>query len=431
MVYFKDVSYMLSHVFFMAYIYLFMIHRYSKGKTIFICFITCSVMNLLDLLKLNLFGGNLWVYFVTTIVQIGIAQMTGFWISKVRNTKTLFIGLSASNYVVIGSISASIIYLCTDRFYLALIGNVVVHIVILLALYSKIGVIFQKYCERDWGDNWLELCLVPVFFFCSFSSIAFFPHTLYDYPSNILVAVFLMITMFVSYVVVLHYMDSEMRQIEEYWKNVMFESYIKGLESQKHLVEQSEQNLKVLRHDMRHYVTMIQSLLDQGEYEEIRSITEHIDEVTRENKVQRYCDNLVVNTILLKMAELARTHEITVNMDLHIQEQIPVNEYEFAMVLANLLENAVYSTKELSPEKRYINAKIQCTKERLLIDMLNECEEKLEFDSLTGLPKSKKGKNHGLGMQSVLTFAEKLGGNIECYCENQKFRIILFVDFGD
>lgn len=431
MVYFKDISYMLSHVFFMAYIYLFIIHRYSKGKTISICVISCLIMNLLDLLKLNMFPGNNLCYFVTTIVQIAIAQFTGLFISKRRNSQTLFIGLSASNYVVIGSISASILYIYTNHFYFALIGNFIVHIVILLALYFRIGIIFRKFCERDWGNNWGELCLIPVFFFCSFSCLAFFPNTLYEYPANILVSIFLMITMFASYVVVLHYIDSEMKQIEEYWKNVMFESYIKGLKSQIHMVEQSEQNLKVLRHDMRHYLVMINSLLDQGEYENIRSITEHINEVIRENKVKRYCENLVVNTILLKMAELAKSFEITLNMDLLIQKQIPVNEYEFAMVLANLLENAVYGIKELDSEKKYINAKIQCTEEHLLIDMSNECEEKIEFDSLTGLPKRKKGKKHGLGMQSVLTFSEKWGGNIDCYCENNKFRIILFADFCD
>ena len=54
-----------------------------------------------------------------------------------------------------------------------------------------------------------------------------------------------MITMLVSYAVVLRYMDSENRQVEEYWKNVMFESYIKGLESQSYLVEQSERNLRI------------------------------------------------------------------------------------------------------------------------------------------------------------------------------------------
>lgn len=431
MVYFKDISYMLSHVFFMAYIYLFVIHRYSKKKTIAVCAISCIIMNLLDLLKLNLFPENHLCYFLTTIVQISIAQFTALFIAKGRNSKTLFIGLSASNYVVIGSISASILYLYTNHIYFALIGNIFIHIVILLALYDKIGTIFQKFGERNFEDTWWELCLIPVFFFCSFSCVAFFPHTLYEYPSNVLVSIFLMVTMFVSYVVVLRYMNSEMKHIEEYWKNVMFESYIQGLESQNHLVKQTEQNLKVLRHDMRHYLMMINSLLDQGKYEEIRNITVHINEVIKENKIRQYCENLVINTILAKMAELARSFEITLNMDLLIQKEIPVNEYEFAMVLANLLENAVYSIKDLEPAKKYINAKIHCTKEHLLIDMNNEYEEEIEFDSLTGLPKSQKGKNHGLGMQSVMTFSEKLGGNIECYCENNKFRIILFVNFSD
>lgn len=429
MVLFTEISYMLSGVFFLAYIYLFIIHRYSKGKTIFICAISCIVSNTLAYLKLNTFSGNYLFYFVSTIVQIIVVQLTALLISKKRNSTTLFVGLSASNYAVLGSISASIIYVFTKNYCFALIGDFVIQVIVLLALYFRLSAIFKKFCERDWGSKQWTLCLVPIFFYCSFSSVAFFPHTLHEYPANILVSIFLMITMFVSYVVVFHYIDSETKQITEYWKNVMFESYIKGLESQNHLVEQSEQNLKILRHDMRHYMMMINSLLNQGEYEKIRSITEHISEVIGENKVNRYCENLVVNTILSEMTELAKSFEITLNMDLLIEKQIPVNEYEFAMVLANLLENAVYSVKELNSARKYINAKIHCTNEHLLIDMSNECEEEIEFDSLTKLPKSHKGKNHGLGMQSVLSFSEKLGGNIDCYCENNIFRIILFVDF--
>lgn len=142
MVYFMELSYMLGYVFFMAYIYLFMIHRYSQKKTIFICFISFFALSLLDILKLDTYAGSQVCYFVITIVQIIIAQLTGLLISKGRNSMTLFIGLSASNYVVIGSISASIIYIFTDHFYFALFGNIVVHIVVLLVLYFKLGAIF-------------------------------------------------------------------------------------------------------------------------------------------------------------------------------------------------------------------------------------------------------------------------------------------------
>ncbi len=429
MVYFKDISYMLSHVFFMAFIYLFLMHRYSPKKTLGICFISFSVMNLLDYVKLNLFPDSKLCYFFADIIQILVAQSTGLFISKKRDSRVLFIGLSASNYVIVGSITASILYIYTNNFFLALVGNTLMHVVILFVLFFRIGNIFHKFYEWDFRKGWWELCLIPSFFFCSFSCLAFFPYTLYEYPENILVSIFLMITMLVSYVVVLRYVDSETKQVEGYWKNVMFESYIKGLESQYYLVEQSEKNLKILRHDIRHYSTMIDSLLDQEEYDEIRNIAEHINEVVNENKIVRYCENLIINTILLKMAEQAQSFQITLQLDILIPKQIPVNEYEFALVIANLLENAVFSVKNLEPIKRYVDAKIHCTTEYLLIDIENECEKEVNFDSITGLPKSKRGENHGLGMQSVLVFSDKLGGNIDCYCENNHFRIILFVNF--
>lgn len=427
MIYVKNISYMFSHIFFVIFIYLFLTHRYSQKKTTAICFISCTIMNLLDILKLNLVPDSNLVYFFTTILQIAIAQSTGLLIAKKRDSRVLFISLSASNYVIVGSITASILYILTGSISLALTGNLLMHLTILMILFYKIGGIFHTFCERDLGKSWWELCLIPVFFFCSFSCLAFFPHTLYEYPQNIPVSIFLMITMLVSYVVVLRYLDSANKQVDEYWKNVMFGSYIKGLESQNYLVEQSEQNLKILRHDMKHYSMMIDSLMNQGEYDEIRHITGHINEVVNENKIDRYCENLIINTLLTQMVGQAKSFHIALHLDVMIPREIPVNEYAFAMVLANLLENAVHGVKNTEPSKRYINGKIHCTAEYLLIDMENECANELLFDSLTGLPKSQKGKGHGLGMKSVQAFCDKLGGNIDCYCENHKFRIIMFV----
>ncbi|RKI30554.1 GHKL domain-containing protein [bacterium 1xD8-6] len=429
MVYFKDISYMLSHAFFMAFIYLFLMHRYSRKKTLAICFLSFNVLNLLDFIKLNLYPDSALCYFAVDLVQILTAQATGIFISRKRDSRALFIGLSASNYVIVGSITASILYIYTDNVYLALSGNFLMHLVILLVLFLRIGDIFHRFYEWEFMKGWWELCLIPVFFFSSFSCLAFFPYTLYELPENILVSIFLMITMLVSYVVVLRYMDSKIKQSEEYWKNVMFESYIKGLESQHYLVEQSERNLKILRHDMRHYSMIIDSLLDQGEYDEIRNIAAHINEVVVENKVARYCENLIVNTILLKMTEQAQSFHIDLRMDVRVPREIPVNEYEFALVLANLLENAINSVKDLGEAGKYVTAKVHCTAEYLLIDMENECGKEISFNTVTGLPESGSGRNHGLGLQSVKAFSEKLGGNIDCYCEKNRFRIILFVNF--
>lgn len=426
MIYIQNISYTMSHIFFLVFVYLFMVHRYSKKKTLVICFLSYIFTTVMNQLKLNIFPGHPLFYFVVTLVQIIIAQLTGIIISKKRNGKALFVGLSASNYVLIGSIIASILYIATGSVILSVTGNLISHVGILLLLYFYIRNTIFKFCERDTEKSCWEICLIPVFFYCCFSSIAFFPFTLYDHHDNILVAIFLIITMLVSYLVVMRYMDSETKQVEAYWKNVMFGSYIKGLESQNYLTERSEQNLKILRHDMRHYSMMIDSLLDQEEYAEIKNITGRINEVINENKVVQYCENRIVNTAFMTTAEQARSLQIPLHLDILVPRQITVNEYTLAVVLSNLLENAVYSTKSAASSEKSIDAKIHCTDKYLLIDVENDCDQEIFFDSTTGLPKSSRGKGHGLGMQSVRAFCDKLDGTIDCYCENNRFRIILY-----
>lgn len=271
--------------------------------------------------------------------------------------------------------------------------------------------------------------MIPVFFYCGFSFLSFFPRTLYDNPDNILGVVIFIITMFVSYVVVVRYVESEERRSGIYWKNVQFESYIKGLENQYYLVEQSEQNLKIMRHDMRHYSAMIDSLLDQGEYHEIKKITEHIHAVVDENKVIKYCNNIIVNAIVSNLLKKTQYSALEVRLDMNIPKDIPVNAYELAAVLANLLENAQVCVKDFEKEKQYIEGEVHCTDDHLLIHLRNEYKKEIYFDPVTGLPNSEKGKNHGLGMQSVLAFSDKIGGNVGCYCEGTVFHIVLFAKF--
>lgn len=429
MEYFKNISYFISHMYLMLYIYLFVAPRYSKRRTAVVCFTSCMLLTLTDCLKLNFFPESDLCYLIVTVTQILITQGTAILISENRDSKVLFLGLSASNYVISGTILASVLHIYTGNDMLALTGSFFTHLIIILLLHSKIKDIYFKWYGKEYVKNWWELCLIPVFFYCGFSFLAFFPHTLYENPDNIPGTIIFIITMFVSYVVVLRYVESESNRAGIYWKNVLFESYIKGLENHSRLVAQAEKNLKILRHDMRHYSSMIDSLLNQGKYEEIRRLTAHINKVTDENKVFKYSNNMIVNSIICETMEWARSLDVKVNLDANIPSELPVNEYEFAAVIANLFENAFICVRDFKKEKKYINAKVHCAQDHLLIQMENEYENEIFFDPLTGLPKSRQGKNHGLGMQSISAFSDKIGGNIGCYCENGMFHIMLFAKF--
>ena len=148
-----------------------------------------------------------------------------------------------------------------------------------------------------------------------------------------------------------------------------------------------------------------------------------------ENKIMRYCNNLVMNTVLSNVMEKAFSLGIRINLDAEIMDNKEVDNYEFAAVTANLFENAIICVQDLEEEKKYVDVKIQCEEDHLLFDIKNPYEKEIILDSLTGLPKSRRGENHGFGMQSISAFAENLGGNIGCYCEGGLFRIILFAKF--
>ena len=120
--YYKNISYTLSHIFVMLFMYLFIARRYSKPKTAAICIASFFAITIPNVLKLNIFPDNRLCYFLVTIYQIAITQFTGLFISRNRDSKALFVGLTASNYVIAGSIAASIIHICTGNLYLCIAG---------------------------------------------------------------------------------------------------------------------------------------------------------------------------------------------------------------------------------------------------------------------------------------------------------------------
>ncbi len=148
MAYFKSISYMISHAFLMVFFYLFVTSRFSRRRTFLICFSSFLTLNLFDCFKLLLFPDSSLCYLLVTLVQIFVTQFTGLFISRKRDSRMLFMGLSASNYVIAGSVTASILYIYTDHILLALAGSVFVHLAILLVLFYGSGISVSDAARR-------------------------------------------------------------------------------------------------------------------------------------------------------------------------------------------------------------------------------------------------------------------------------------------
>jgi len=111
--------------------------------------------------------------------------------------------------------------------------------------------------------------------------------------------------------------------------------------------------------------------------------------------------------------------------------QLPFEENDICLVLANAVENAINACSELPREKRYINIAAEYADgHRLIISVENPCARTVEFDENDMPVSDKRSDEHGIGLRSVSRIAEKYNGFMRCMQENGEFvfQTALFYD---
>ena len=159
--YFMSISYAISHIFLFLFMYLFIVHRFSKKVTALICFCSFLFLSISDYWKLIVYPDRDLCYVVITILQILVTQFTAIFISRNKNSQVVFIGLSDSSYVIAGSVVATVLQICIKNMFLALLGGFVVHSVILLFLWKKVQEICLKFQEKKHMKSYWMLCWIP------------------------------------------------------------------------------------------------------------------------------------------------------------------------------------------------------------------------------------------------------------------------------
>lgn len=98
-----------------------------------------------------------------------------FFTARRQNYQTLFIGLSASSYVIAGAVSSAIIKIYTGNSIWAIIGSIAVHFVILVFLSFTIRKPCLRFQEKGYEKGWWKMCLIPIFFTVAFPLLHFSP----------------------------------------------------------------------------------------------------------------------------------------------------------------------------------------------------------------------------------------------------------------
>ena len=178
---------------------------------------------------------------------------------------------------------------------------------------------------------------------------------------------------------------------------------------------------RVYRHDMRHHLAVLDGLLLLGETEEarqyVRTLTGGLDTLAQ----SVWCANPAVNAVLTSYLDQASSAGCTVETRLSLPKQLPFEETDLCVVLANALENAIHACQPLPEDQRHIRLGLELTdNQRLILSIQNPCPQRVEFGP-DGLPAGSRPEGHGLGLSSVRAVADKYGGLFRCHWEDSCF----------
>ena len=199
----------------------------------------------------------------------------------------------------------------------------------------------------------------------------------------------------------------------------LMEIAAKNMKERLQLTESSMQKDRIMRHDRRHFEALLYHLLEEGNVEEARKyLAERL--AMEPQPVMKYCENTTVNAAISHYMACAKMENIAMTVSANIPSGLSVNELELAIVISNLLENAINACRKLPETDRYLKLTAKY-KIQLLLEIENSCDRKVALDE-DGYPFS-KDENHGIGTRSVLAFVNKTDSEICYLAEGTRFRV--------
>ena len=220
--------------------------------------------------------------------------------------------------------------------------------------------------------------------------------------------------------------DSTALKLKEYKLKsdaVMLQMAAKSMRERLLTTEELMRQDRAMRHDRRHFEALLLSLITDGKTEEVKKCLE--ERMAQEpHTAARYCDNTTVNAALTHYVSEAQNKDIDVKIKANIPSELGVDEMMLAIVISNLLENAIHACEKLDKEERRIEITAKY-KEQLLLEIVNSCEGRVPLDDL-GRPYATE-EGHGIGTRSVLAFVDQTDSDIRYIAEEGVFKVRMMI----
>lgn len=203
--------------------------------------------------------------------------------------------------------------------------------------------------------------------------------------------------------------------------NKLLHIQMEAIKHQAENIRENDEKIRIFRHDMRHNVQILSSLIQNEEFDSASRILAQLNHDLENTKHIVFCKNSVINSALLVYINKAQKENIEIISEIDIPQNIPWNSSDIAILFANVLENAINASTHQHEGDKEIRITTKYTDKRLAILVKNRFDGKVLFNN-ANMPISMDA-NHGIGMISISTIVSKYNGYVTCSHEKGWFTI--------
>ncbi|NCB92507.1 MAG: ATP-binding protein [Clostridia bacterium] len=391
-------------------------HKVSKG-TMVVCVLSLAV----GWTVVNQFENRIWNLSSLLSVLVIITILFQGTLKKKLVLLTLFVGLGIILEPMILVFLRVMKYDGTPNelykyyFVIALAGFMRGNLIYLLCKGYRLKHIRFSMIPKEIAGILLVVPVVVVLNCCFTVDMALEAGT----QQSLIVCVCIIVASMLSYYFMLYMMERFSQMLQKRYEDEMYREEMKYKEMYYMEVEERNDYVYTLKHNMKNKLLSLYSLVDEGKNEQLKQELDLLSKEMGERDWRIYCENPVVNSVLQVKLGIAREREIRKDIVIQIPKQMKLELGDIGVLYGNLLDNAIEACEKLPKEQRFLKLENKYISGKLILILSNSKQEKN-----AGLRTTKEDQYmHGKGISSVRKVVEKYNGTVDFQDKGKSFEV--------
>lgn len=181
-----------------------------------------------------------------------------------------------------------------------------------------------------------------------------------------------------------------------------------------------------MNHDISNMITVVKAMVNDNNdnnSERANAIIQDLTETLENNKIRKFCDNELVNIIMINKYDTIKANHIEFSSNLNVPNNINVKNTDLCRLFTNIIDNAIESCVSSNDKSKvFIILSSQIKDNNFVVKCINYCDHNIT-DNIDNL-QSTKPNHKGLGIEILKNITESYSGDFTVSCEDNTFTTI-------